>query len=191
MAEYFTLTFLKCNTASSIWKLFVSKTFDADQSAVQLVRAHGEFSFHWVAMWQIQSETVKSLLFVYFFFFFKEQPTCTVLLCFKSETDVQIGVLSTTLGSPIPKSFVPHWYRILSGLRNTILNPLRWEIHPWKHTTLLFCSDDHNAVVAFGLCHQCLNVHLLVLRRFPSACNGIASLLPCSLPLSKASLVTA
>jgi len=46
MAEYFTLTFLKCNTASSIWKLFVSKTFDADQSAVQLARAHGEFSFH-------------------------------------------------------------------------------------------------------------------------------------------------
>lgn len=98
--------------------------------------------------------------------------------------------------------YLPHWevpfpifcsslYRILSGLRNTILNPLRWEIHPWKHTTLLFCSDDHNAVVAFGLCHQCLNVHLLVLRRFPSACNGIASLLSCSLPLSKASLVTA
>lgn len=46
MVEYFTLTFLKCNTAYSIWKLFVSKTLDTDQSAIQLARAHGEFSFH-------------------------------------------------------------------------------------------------------------------------------------------------
>lgn len=67
MAEYFTLTFLKCNTDYFILKLFVSKNIWYWSNCSPAGKSTSWIFFNWNLVWQTQTEIVKNILFIYFF----------------------------------------------------------------------------------------------------------------------------
>lgn len=144
MAEYFTLTFLRCNTDYFPLELFVSKIFDADQTAVQLARVHLEFSFNWNFAWQIQTEIVKNILFVYFFFF-EGTAKMQYFPLFQARNRCSDCNITYYIGMGIP---FPDFYTLLcrdilsgpvknSGPKLSVLSNLSLEAHtppflPWR-----------------------------------------------------------
>lgn len=72
------------------WNYLSPKIFDTDQTAVQLARAHLEFSLIETLFDRPKLKLLKTFCL---FIFFRQLPKCNILLCLKPKTHVQIVVL--------------------------------------------------------------------------------------------------